>query len=120
MAADDQGLNLVRAVDRIDAAHVTTEYRAGLATGQVTRLLPSGSGIAHIVCEPQDETAMPDEGGRMLRYSLADLEDGVYMADSVGPSATSRVTYFEVTGGSVRRVFDGERRALQELRRRER
>lgn len=120
MTDDVQGLNLVRAVERIPAGHVTTEYRAGLATGQVTRLLPSGAGVARLPVEAQDEAAMPDEGGRMLRYALADLDDGVYAADSVGPSATSRTTYFEVTGGSVRRVFDSERRALQELRRRER
>jgi PPOX class probable F420-dependent enzyme len=122
MGAEDEaaGLNLVRTVQRVPAAHITTEFRAGLATGFLARLHYAPEGARRVLVESEDEAPMPDEGGRMLRYSLDALEDGLYAADSVGPAGSSRTTYFEVAGGAVRRIFDSERRALQELRRRER
>ena len=119
-SADDAGLNLVRTMQRIPASHVTTEYRAGLSTGMLMRLRYAPEGARRSPTESQDEAAMPDEGGRMLRFNLADLEDGIYAAESIGAANIARTTYFEVEGGRVGRVFDGERRALQELRRRER
>ena len=118
MVMETPGLNLVRTVDRITAAHVITEHRAGLATGQLARLRQGPGGVQRVAMESQDETAAPDGGGRLLRYPLADLEDGVYAAESVGAAGAARVTYFEVWGGSVRRIFERERQALQELRRR--
>lgn len=119
-AVDGAGLNLVRTMQRITASHVATEYRAGLSTGLLTRLRYTQSGARGTPMESQDEAAMPDEGGRMLRFSLLDLDDGIYAAESVGAANAARTTYFEVEGGRVGRVFDGERRAVQELRRRER
>lgn len=118
--ADGAGLNLVRTTQRIAASHVTTEYRAGLSTGLLTRLRYTQSGARHTPMESQDEAPMPDEGGRMLRFSLADLDDGIYAAESMGAATAAHTTYFEVVDGRVGRVFDGERRAVQELRRRER
>ncbi len=56
----------------------------------------------------------------MLRYRLDDLDDGIYTAESMGGSGASETTYFEVLSNVVARVFDGERRALLELRRRAR
>jgi len=70
--------------------------------------------------ESSDEAAMPDEGGRMLRYPLDHLGDGLYVADSVGPANTLRRTYFEVADGRVGRLFGDRRRALRELRHLER
>ena len=80
----------------------------------------SGDGLRRLPMESHDETAMPDEGGRMLRYRIEDLEDGIYAAESVGPAEAVRTTYFEVTEAAVRRIFESERRATQELRRRAR
>ena len=56
----------------------------------------------------------------MLRYRIEDLEDGLYAADSVSSTGAAQTTYFELANAEVRRIFDSERRALQELRRRER
>src|SRR5262249_45611150 len=81
----DAGLNLVRAVQRVPAAHIPTESRAGLASGFLARLRHADDGARRVIVESEDEAPMPDEGGRMLRYSLAALEDGVYAAESVGP-----------------------------------
>ena len=120
MNLDVAGLNLVRAVQRIAAPHVTTEYRAGLSTGLLTRVHYGPAGLRHVPVESQDETATADDGGRMLRYTLDDLADGTYAAESVGNSGGADTTYFEVEGGLVTRVYDSERRALQELRRRAR
>ena len=83
-------------------------------------LVLSGDGLRRLPMESHDETAMPDEGGRMLRYRIEDLEDGIYAAESVGPAEAVRTTYFEVTEAAVRRIFESERRATQELRRRAR
>ncbi len=120
MNLDIAGLNLVRTVQRIAAPHITTEYRSGISTGLLTRVYPSGNGVRHVPIESQDEVATPDEGGRMLRYRLDDLDDGIYTAESMGGSGASETTYFEVLSNVVARVFDGERRALLELRRRAR
>ena len=120
MDLDVTGLNLVRAVQRIAAAHITTEYRAGLSTGLLTRVHYATAGLRHVPVESQDETATPDDGGRMLRYSLDGLADGTYAAESVSGSGGAETTYFEVENGLVTRVYDSERRALQELRRRAR
>lgn len=117
---ETRGLNLVRTEQRIAAPHITTEYRAGVSTGALSLLVLSGDGLRRLPMESNDETAMPDEGGRMLRYRIDDLEDGIYAADSVGPADALRTTYFEVTEAAVRRVFESERRATQELRRRAR
>lgn len=114
---DAMGLHLVRTVERIAAAHVTTEHRAGLSSGAVSRLRLSGADAREEPVESEDEAAMPDEGGRMLRYSLAALDDGIYVAESVGPANTLRQTYFEVFEARVTRVFDDRRRAVRELRR---
>jgi hypothetical protein len=117
---ETRGLNLVRTEQRIAAPHVTTEYRAGVSTGALALLVLSGDGLRRLPMESHDETAMPDEGGRMLRYRIEDLEDGIYAAESVGPAEAVRTTYFEVTEAAVRRIFESERRATQELRRRAR
>ena len=53
----------------------------------------------------------------MLRYPLADLEDGLYVAESVGPANAVTHTYFEVFAARVTRIFDDRRRALRELKR---
>jgi len=117
---ETRGLNLVRTEQRIAAPHVTTEYRAGVSTGGLSLLVLDGDGLRRLPMESHDETAMPDEGGRMLRYRIEDLEDGIYAAESVGPAEAARTTYFEVTEAAVRRIFESERRATQELRRRSR
>jgi hypothetical protein len=114
---DPVGLHLVRTVERIAAAHITTEHRAGVCSGAVSRLRLTSDGAVEQPVESHDETGMPDEGGRMLRYPLADLEEGIYVAESVGPGNTPRQTYFEVFGGRVTRLFDDRRRATRELRR---
>ena len=111
------GLNLVRGVERTDSPHVTTEYRAGLSTGAVSRLRHGAAGLERVALESHDEAPMPDEGGRMLRYRIADLEDGVYAAESVGAGGRLQVSYFEITAARIGRVFAGERKAAQELRR---
>lgn len=116
-AAETLGLHLVRTVERIPAAHVTTEHRAGVSSGGVSRLRLTLDGAVEEPVESQDETGMPDEGGRMLRYPLSELEDGMYVAESVGPANTQRHTYFEVLGARVTRLFDDKRRAVRELRR---
>jgi PPOX class probable F420-dependent enzyme len=113
-----RGLNLVRAEQRTPAPHIITEYRAGVSTGALSLLVPTDDGVRRRAMESYDETAMPDEGGRMLRYRIEDLEDGLYAAESVGTADAVRTTYFEVTAATVRRIFESERRALQELRRR--
>ncbi|MFA7296321.1 MAG: pyridoxamine 5'-phosphate oxidase family protein [Dehalococcoidia bacterium] len=117
---ETRGLNLVRTEQRIAAPHVITEYRAGVSTGALALLVLSGDGLRRLAMESHDETAMPDEGGRMLRYRIEDLEDGIYAAESVGPADAVRTTYLEVTEAAVRRIFESERRATQELRRRAR
>jgi PPOX class probable F420-dependent enzyme len=111
------GLHLVRTVERISPAHVTTEHRAGLSSGGLSRLRANGDGALEEPVESHDEAAMPDEGGRMLRYLLAELDDGLYVAESMGAGTTLSHTYFEVVGGRVARLFDDRRRALRELRR---
>lgn len=113
-----RGLNLVRGEQRTPAPHIITEYRAGLSTGALSLLIPTDDGMRRRAMESHDETAMPDEGGRMLRYRIDDLEDGLYAAESVGTAEAVHTTYFEVTEATVRRIFESERRALQELRRR--
>jgi PPOX class probable F420-dependent enzyme len=115
-----RGLNLVRGEQRTPAPHIITEYRAGVSTGSLALLVPTDDGVRRRAMESYDETAMPDEGGRMLRYRIEDLEDGLYAAESVGTVETVRTTYFEITEAVVRRIFESERRALQELRRRSR
>ena len=114
------GLNLVRGVERIDVPHVTTEYRAGVSAGVVSRMRgeAEASAPSYEPVESHDETAMPDEGGRVLRYRLQDLEDGVYAAESVGSGGRRQLTYFEVSAARVARIFSGERAAARELRRR--
>lgn len=111
------GLHLVRTVERIPAPHVTTEHRTGVSSGGLSRLRPVADGAAETPVESQDEVATPDEGGRMLRYPLASLEDGIYVAESVGAANAVRHVYFEVFGARVTRLFDDRRRALRELRR---
>lgn len=119
-AADTAGLQLVRTVERIAAPHVTTEHRTGVSSGAVARLRRAGDEMVEEPVESFDEAAMPDEGGRMLRYPLDHLDDGLYVADSVGPANTLRRTFFEVIDGRVGRLFDDRRRALRELRHLER
>ena len=116
-ATEPAGLHLVRTVERIPAPHVTTEHRAGVSSGGVRRLCLTAGGVLEEPVESHDEAAMPDEGGRMLRYLLAELEDGVYLAESVGAADAARQTYFEVLGARVTRVFGDKRRAIRELRR---
>ena len=111
------GLHLVRTVERTPAAHVTTEHRAGVSSGLVSRLRLGADGMIEQPVESHDEAGMPDEGGRILRYPLAALEDGLYVAESVGNANRVRRTYFEVLGARVTRVFDDPRRAARELRR---
>lgn len=118
--ADTAGLHLVRTVERIAAPHVTTEHRTGVSSGGVSRLRPAGDSAVEEPIESSDEAAMPDEGGRMLRYPLDHLDDGFYVAESVGVANTMRRTYFEVIDGRVGRLFDDRRRVLRELRRLER
>lgn len=115
-ARDTAGLQLVRTVERIAAPHVTTEHRTGVSSGVLARLRRAGDDMVEEPVESFDEAAMPDEGGRMLRYPLDHLDDGLYVADSVGPANTLRRTFFEVVDGSVGRLFDDRRRALRELR----
>jgi PPOX class probable F420-dependent enzyme len=115
--AEVVGLHLVRGLERVAAPHVTTEHRAGVSSGGVSRLRPAGDGASEEPVESQDEAAMPDEGGRMLRYPLADLEDGFYVAESVGAASAVTHTYFEVRGARVTRIFGDRRRALRELKR---
>lgn len=117
---ETRGLHLVRTEQRVAAPHITTEYRAGVSTGALSLLVPGPDGARRVPMESHDETAMPDEGGRMLRYRIEDLEDGIYAAESVGPAETVRTTYFEIAEAAVRRIFESERRATQELRRRAR
>lgn len=117
---DARGLNLVRAEQRIAAPHIITEYRAGVSTGGLWLLVPTDHDVRRRPMESYDETAMPDEGGRMLRYRIEDLEDGLYAAESVGQAEAVHTSYFEVTSAAVRRIFESERRALQELKRRSR
>jgi PPOX class probable F420-dependent enzyme len=115
-AGDARGLNLVRQRARIAAAHVATEYRAGIASGRLARLHAGTAGAERVRVEPDDEAATPDEGGRMLRYALATLADGVYVAESTGPANIAATTFFEVAGGVVTRLFESERRALTAAR----
>ncbi|MEZ4554414.1 MAG: pyridoxamine 5'-phosphate oxidase family protein [Dehalococcoidia bacterium] len=119
-SADTAGLQLVRTVERISAPHVTTEHRAGVSSGAIARLRRAGDDMVEEPIESFDEAAMPDEGGRMLRYPLDHLDDGLYVADSVGPANTLRRTFFEVVDGRIGRLFDDRRRALRELRHLER
>ncbi|MFN8584495.1 MAG: hypothetical protein U0446_12600 [Dehalococcoidia bacterium] len=114
--SDTAGLQLVRTVERIAAPHITTEHRTGVSSGGVARLRRAGDDMVEEPVESFDEAAMPDEGGRMLRYPLDHLDDGLYVADSVGPANTLRRTFFEVIDGRVGRLFDDRRRALRELR----
>lgn len=115
-----RGLNLVRQVVRIAGAHVATEFRAGVASGHLARLHSSAqrgaASAQRVAVEPDDEVPTADEGGRMLRYALDGLADGVYVAESTGPANAVTVTYFELAGGSVGRLFPNERRALAALR----
>ncbi len=113
------GLLLTRTVRHIDEpAIVVTEARAGVSTGDLHRLARTGRRVAEIAIEPGEETAAPEGGGRLLRWDVDDLDDGVYVAHSVGSDALDQTTYFEVVGGEVRRDFGNDRRrAERELRR---
>lgn len=115
--AEAVGLHLVRTVGRIPAPHVTTEHRIGVSSGAVGRLRLTAGGVIEEPIESHDEAATPDGGGRMLRYPLANLEDGIYVAESVGAANAARRTYFEVRGARVTRLFEDMRRATRELRR---
>ncbi|MSQ36050.1 MAG: hypothetical protein EXR63_02750 [Dehalococcoidia bacterium] len=114
----------MRQVVRIAGPHVATEFRAGVASGHLARPRPSvqtsvqkgAAGAQRVTVEPDDEVPTADEGGRMLPYALDGLADGVDVAERTGPANAVTVTYFELSGGSVGRLFPNERRALAALR----
>jgi len=69
--------------------------------------------------ESTDEQTAPSGEGRWIRYDVRDLEDGIYVAASIGPDGVPIETFFSVEGGEVRREFGSdEKRAERELRRR--
>ncbi len=117
------GLLLARTVRHIDEPAIVTEARSGVSEGDLHRLALAGrrvvgQRVTEIAIEPGEETAAPEGGGRLRRWDARELEDGVYMAHSVGRDAVDQITYFEIIGGEVRRDFGHDRRrAARELRR---
>ena len=113
------GLLLARTVRHIDEPAIVTEARSGVSEGDLHRLAITGRRVAQIAVESSSETAAPEGGGRRRRWDAHELEDGVYVARSVGANALEEITYFEIVGGEVRRHFGHDRRrAERELRRR--
>lgn len=113
------GLSLVAGrTTSIDTPYIVTEAK-GRSRGRVWPLELHSFGARSDVrrgaeCEPADEQAAPDGQGRLLRYELAAIPDGVFEAEA-GPDG--ELAYFEVTGGSVGREFD-QRHAHAEVKRR--
>jgi hypothetical protein len=114
------GLSLASGrAERIEAAHVITLARGGVrgrlwavervTAGSQVDLRRGGE------LEPRDEQPTPSGDGRLLRYAIEDLPDGLFVAENTGGDD---VVYFEVVGGEVRRIFDGEQQVRRELRRR--
>jgi hypothetical protein len=113
------GLNLVRGANRTDAPYVVTEAFTGVCDGQLYRLRQSTRQPVRVAVESTDEQKAPNGEGRWIRYDARALEDGVYVAASIGPDDVPVETYFSVEGGEVRRDFGSDRRrAERELRRR--
>jgi hypothetical protein len=114
------GLSLASGrAERTDAAHVITLALGG-SRGRLWELERVTSGAQVDMrrgseFEPRDEQATPSGDGRLLRYAIEDLPDGLFVAENTGGED---VVYFEVVGGEVRRIFDGEQQVRRELRRR--
>ena len=114
------GLSLATGrAERIDAAHVITLARDSVrgrlwevervTTGTQVDMRRGGE------FEPRDEQSTPAGDGRLLRYAIEDLPDGLFVAENTGGDD---VVYFEVHGGEGRRIFNGEQQVRRELRRR--
>ncbi len=104
----------------IEKPVIVTEARAGVSPGDLALLVPTvGSGVDEMKIEPRDETASLEPGGRMRRWRVGDLLDGVYVARSLGSGGVASTTFSEVVDAEVRRIFGNDRRkAERELRRR--
>lgn len=114
------GLHLARTERRIDEPAVITEAIPGISDGSLHRLLPSARGTSELALESSDETSSPSGEGRWVRYDVRQLEDGVYMAASVGSAGEPTKTYFTVEVGEVRRLIGNDRRQAERLLRRPR
>ncbi len=114
------GLLLLRTRRVIEKPVIVTEARAGVSPGDLALLVPGATEAAEeMKVEPQDETASAEPSGRMRRWRVGDLVDGIYVARSVGSGGVASRTFFEVMDAEVRQVFGNDRRqAEQELRRR--
>lgn len=116
-AAAGIGLSLVngRAI-ALGTPYLVTES-LGRGRGRVWPLERRARGVGDSVergseIEPTTKRAALGGHGRMLRYALSDLVDGVYEAEA-GPDG--ELAYFEVKGGRVGHVFD-QRHAYAELK----
>lgn len=113
------GLFLARNSSRTDAPYIVTEASTGVCDGRLYRLMPSMRQPVRVAIDSTDEQASPTGEGRWIRYDVRALDDGVYVAASIGPADVPIETYFTVEGGEVRRDFGSDRRrAERELRRR--
>ena len=114
------GLLLLRTVRTIEKPVIVAEARAGVSPGDLALLVPPvGSGGDEMKIEPNDDAGSLEPGGRMRRWRVGDLLDGVYVARSVGSGGVASTTFFEVVEAEVRRVFGKDRRkAERALRRR--
>ncbi len=113
------GLFLARSNSRTDAPYIVTEAYTGVSDGRLYRLRPSTRRPVRVSIESTDEQTAPSGDGRWIRYDVRELDEGIYVAESIGPDGVPIETFFLVEGGEVRRDFGSdEKRAERELRRR--
>ena len=95
----------------IEKPVIVTEARAGVSQGDLALLMPGATEAAEeMKVEPQDGAGSPEPGGRMRRWRVGDLLDGVYVARSIGSGGVASMTFFEVVEAQVGRVFGNDRR----------
>ena len=113
------GLLLTRTRREIEHPVIVTEELPLVSTGDLSLLVADDDGIRKRAVEPMQEATSPmGTVSSWRRWLVRDLEDGVYVADSIGTGTLPTSTYFAVAGGEVRHIFGSDRgRAERELRR---